>query len=102
MSDAYGESKYGFAALAPLWLAGAVDRRSLPQPPRRRRPTPRPVGRRRSVASVLEVLRHERRARAFLAAHAQSSIGTGAAAVALVVLAYDRFHSPWAITLVLL
>jgi hypothetical protein len=37
-----------------------------------------------------------------LIAHAQSALGTGAAAVALVVLAYKRFHSPWAITLVLL
>jgi MFS family permease len=44
----------------------------------------------------------ERRARAFLLTYAQSSLGTGAAAVALIVLAYDRYRSPWAITLVLL
>lgn len=40
--------------------------------------------------------------RLFLAAHAQSSLGTGAAYVALVIVAYERFESPWAIALVLL
>jgi MFS family permease len=44
----------------------------------------------------------ERRARVFLLTYAQSSLGTGAAAVALIVLAYQRYRSPWAITLVLL
>src|SRR4051794_17785174 len=34
--------------------------------------------------------------------HLQSSLGTGAGYVALVVIAYRRFHSPWAISLVLL
>jgi MFS family permease len=47
-------------------------------------------------------LRGERRARRFFIAHTQSSLGTGAAYVALLVLAYQRFHSPWAVTLVLL
>jgi MFS family permease len=51
---------------------------------------------------LLEVITQERRARAFLLAHVQSSLGNGAAAVALVLLAYERWHSPWAITLVLL
>src|SRR5204862_2683753 len=32
----------------------------------------------------------------------QSSLGTGAAYVALLVLAYQRFHAPWAVTLILL
>jgi MFS family permease len=54
------------------------------------------------MREVVEVIRREPRARWFLLAHAQSAIGTGAAAVALVVLAYDRMRSPWAITLVLL
>jgi MFS family permease len=44
----------------------------------------------------------ERRARAFLLTYLQSSLGTGAATVALFVLAYDREPSPWSITLVLL
>jgi len=35
-------------------------------------------------------------------AHAQSALGTGAAYVALLVIAYERFHSPFAITAVLL
>src|SRR3954451_2773620 len=51
---------------------------------------------------VLEVFSKEPRARWFLLASLQSSIGTGAATVALVILAYDRLHSPWAITLILL
>src|SRR3954467_6614260 len=51
---------------------------------------------------MLSGLRGERRARAFLLTYLQSSLGTGAAAVALFVLAYDRELSPWSITLVLL
>jgi MFS family permease len=38
----------------------------------------------------------------FFAALTQSSLGTGAAHVALLLIAYERFHSPWAISLVLL
>ena len=51
---------------------------------------------------MLDTLRGERRARLFLLTYAQSALGTGAAAVALFVLAYDRRPSPWSITLVLL
>ena len=51
---------------------------------------------------VVEVFSKERRARWFLLACLQSAVGTGAATVALVVLAYERHRSPWAITLVLL
>ncbi len=54
------------------------------------------------MSTVLAVIRSEPRARWFLLAQAQSAIGTGAAAVGLVVLAYDRYRSPWALTLVLL
>lgn len=54
------------------------------------------------MRKLLKGLRGERRARAFLLTYAQSSLGTGAAAVALFVLAYDRKPSPWAITAVLL
>ena len=54
------------------------------------------------MSAVLAVLRREPRARWFLLANAQSTIGTGAATVALVVIAYDRMRSPWAIALVLL
>jgi MFS family permease len=43
--------------------------------------------------------RHLRR---FFFAHLQSQLGTGAAYVALVLIAYQRFHSGWAIALVLL
>ena len=51
---------------------------------------------------IRELLRCEPQTRAFFAAHAQSSLGTGAGYVALLVLAYDRLESPWAISLVLL
>lgn len=51
---------------------------------------------------VRDLLRHEPRSRLFFAAHAQSSLGTGAGYVALLVLAYERLESPWAISLVLL
>lgn len=51
---------------------------------------------------ILELLRAERPARRFFLAHAQSSLGTGAAYVALLLLAYERLESPWAISLILL
>jgi MFS family permease len=51
---------------------------------------------------TLDLLRAEPRARRFFAAYAQSSLGNGAGYVALVVLAYERWRSPWAITLVLM
>jgi MFS family permease len=46
--------------------------------------------------------RGERRARWFFAAHLQSALGTGAAYVALLVLAYDRLGSAFGATAVLL
>jgi MFS family permease len=54
------------------------------------------------MSSLLFLLRHERRARVFLVAQGQSSLGTGAGYVALALVAYARFHSPWALTLILL
>ena len=51
---------------------------------------------------IRDLLRYELRSRSFFAAHAQSSLGTGAGYVALLVLAYERLESPWAISLVLL
>lgn len=51
---------------------------------------------------ALALLRAERPARWFFAAHGQSALGSGAAYVALIVLAYDRIGTPWAIALVLL
>ncbi len=49
-----------------------------------------------------DLVRQEPAARRFFVAHAQSALGTGAACVALLLLAHDRFRSPWAVTLVLL
>jgi MFS family permease len=54
------------------------------------------------MAHTLQLLRAEPRARRFFAAYAQSALGNGAGYVALVVIAYERWHSPWAITLVLM
>jgi MFS family permease len=54
------------------------------------------------MTAALALVRGDRQARRFFAAHTQSSLGSGAAYVALLLLAYNRFHSPWAITLVLL
>jgi MFS family permease len=51
---------------------------------------------------MLKMLRGERRARLFLLTYAQSALGNGMAIVALLVIAYDREPSAWAITLVLL
>lgn len=53
------------------------------------------------MTRIVELLRADRRARVFFALLAQSSLGTGAAYVALLLVAYERFESPWAISLVL-
>jgi MFS family permease len=52
--------------------------------------------------TVTALWRSERRARWFFAAHLQSALGTGAAYVALLVLAYDRLGSAFGATTVLL
>jgi MFS family permease len=54
------------------------------------------------MKAALDLLKTERRARVFFAAHIQSAFGTGAGYVALLLIAYERFHSPWAITAILL
>jgi MFS family permease len=54
------------------------------------------------VRSALQLLRQHPHTRPFFAAHVQSSLGTGAAYVGLLLLAYERFRSPWAISLILL
>ena len=54
------------------------------------------------MRATLSLLRLEPRARWFFAVLAQSSLGTGAAHVALMLIAYERYRSPWAISLVLL
>jgi MFS family permease len=54
------------------------------------------------VRAALALLRSEREARWFFGALAQSAIGTGAAYVGLLLIAYGSFHSAWAISLILL
>jgi MFS family permease len=51
---------------------------------------------------IRSLLRKEPQARRFFGAYAQSALGTGAGYVAIVLVAYQRFHSPLAISLVLL
>jgi MFS family permease len=53
------------------------------------------------MRSIGVLWRHER-ARPYFVAVGQSAVGTGAGYVALLLVAYDRLASPWAISLVLL
>jgi MFS family permease len=54
------------------------------------------------LRQTFDFLRHERVARVYYAVLAQSALGNGAGYVALLIVAYDRFQSAWAISLVLL
>jgi MFS family permease len=54
------------------------------------------------MGEIVDLLRAERRARWFFLLLAQSVLGTGAGYVALLLIAFERFESPWAIGLVLL
>jgi MFS family permease len=54
------------------------------------------------MRTIAQLLRRDRQARRFFLAYGQSSLGTGAGYVALLLIAYQRFHSPWAIALILL
>ena len=53
------------------------------------------------MSRLLELLRGEPRARRFLAAQTQSALGTGLGYVALLTIAFDRSHSAWAVTAIL-
>ena len=53
------------------------------------------------MRQAIQLLREDRRARYFFLALAQSAVGTGVGYVALILIAYQRFESPWAIGLVL-
>jgi len=54
------------------------------------------------VRASISLLKLEPRARWFFAVLTQSALGTGAAHVALMLVALQRFDSPWAVSLVLL
>jgi MFS family permease len=54
------------------------------------------------MRAAVDLFRREPRARWFFGALAQSALGNGAGYIALLLIAYDRWHSPWAITLVLM
>lgn len=51
---------------------------------------------------AIQLLKVRGPARPWFAALLQSSLGTGAGYIALLLLAYERFRSPWAITAVLM
>lgn len=51
---------------------------------------------------IATLLRKEPRAPRFFGAYAQSALGTGAGYVAIVLVAYERYRSPLAISLILL
>lgn len=53
------------------------------------------------MRETINLLRHERRARIFFLTLTQSSLGTGAAYIGLLLIAYERFESPWAVSLLL-
>ena len=54
------------------------------------------------MKNLRELFTHERAARPLLIAHVQSSLGSGAAYVALLLIAYERFHSALAVSAILL
>ena len=54
------------------------------------------------MRAALDLFREKPGARVFFAAQTQSAFGTGAGYVAVLLVAYERFRSPWAITGVLL
>jgi MFS family permease len=54
------------------------------------------------MRNLRELFTHERAARPLLVAHVQSSLGSGAAYVALLLIAYERFHSALAVSAILL
>jgi MFS family permease len=53
------------------------------------------------MREIISLLRSEPRAATFFAALTQSALGTGAGYVALLLIAYDRLESAWAVSLVL-
>ena len=55
-----------------------------------------------AMKTFRQLITSERRARPLLLAHAQSSLGTGAAYVALLLVAYERFGSAFAVSAILL
>lgn len=54
------------------------------------------------MKNLRELITSEPAARRLLIAHIQSSLGTGAAYVALLLTAFERFHSPLAVSAILL
>ena len=77
----------------------AVERFYLGTAPRR---GPSFLGQGGAMRRTIDLLRAESRARIFFAVLTQSAWGTGAGYVALLLVAYERFESAWAISIVLI
>src|SRR3954464_3936113 len=71
-----------------------TPRAASPPPSSPRSPLP--------MSQFSPLLRRAPAARRFFAVHLQSSLGTGMGYVALVLVALERFHSSWAVAVVLL
>src|SRR3954466_5516242 len=54
------------------------------------------------MTSIIDLLRSNPPARRFFLAWLQSALGNGMGYVALVLVALDRFHSPWAVAAILI
>jgi MFS family permease len=54
------------------------------------------------LTRAIDLFRLEPRARIFFLALTQSALGTGAGYIALLLIAYERFNSPWAVSLILI
>src|SRR3954464_10449823 len=54
------------------------------------------------MTRAIELLKREPQSRLFFLVLGQSALGTGAAYVGLMLIAYERFRSGWAISLVLM
>lgn len=54
------------------------------------------------MSAIWTLLRRDAPARRFFLAYGQSSLGTGAGYVAVLALAYGRWHSPWSVPLALI
>src|SRR5438270_9810565 len=54
------------------------------------------------MTSIALLLRSRPPARRFFLAYLQSSMGNGMGYVALVLVALERFHSPWAVAAILI
>src|SRR4051794_18794427 len=84
-------------------LGTSVPLASGPGPARRvRAGSGRARGAALTMPQIYDLLRSNPSARRFFAAYLQSALGNGMGYVALVLVALQRFHSPWAVALIII